>query len=576
LASLPQFEVRSDQDLAGALGAFSAQTGKIYLTESLVKGDHGQLNAVLLEEIGHYLDFHFNGAIDSAGDEGAIFAELVQGHALTTATLQALKAENDWATVTIDGQSIQIEQASPITFVDFSSSLSYFKNYDEGISYFGKERASFENVRNINNINFTNTIAPGDGYRARFKNIQFLPSALYNTPYNLIPFGLGTNPPISGDTAAVDTDIQQLASTTKGLIIHTADNINPFVDWGSTDLFEADLMLKTLYLQAQGNPYLLAEATSDGATSGPTIYHGKLSYSYNPTNPKPIEVTLVWTDPSGLKDLDVWIQKSGGGSPIYFNTPPSGGINDGSVGIDLSNGTIDQYEQIHYTPPSGGSIATYGGIYDVYVARKAGSPVFTSQDFSIFATSRPEPGKGHGSGDVHLTPFDRNYYYDLQSTGEFILVKSLIDDFQIQTRQKPWGNGTSTTASVNTAFATVIDGYNVVYNLESSVGQELTIDGSVYTLATFDTLYLGNSKIDRQNNVYTFTYAGPDIQIGTSDDDKVTVTDNANGSGDYLNVVVDLADYRATLVQGLLGNADGDSSNDFALRDGTQLVAISR
>jgi Ca2+-binding RTX toxin-like protein len=573
LASLPQFEVRSDQDLAGALGAFSAQTGKIYLTESLVKGDHGQLNAVLLEEIGHYLDFHFNGAIDSAGDEGAIFAELVQGHALTTATLQALKAENDWATVTIDGQSIQIEQASPITFVDFSSSLSYFKNYDEGISYFGKERASFENVRNINNINFTNTIAPGDGYRARFKNIQFLPSALYNTPYNLIPFGLGTNPPISGDTAAVDTDIQQLASTTKGLIIHTADNINPFVDWGSTDLFEADLMLKTLYLQAQGNPYLLAEATSDGATSGPTIYHGKLSYSYNPTNPKPIEVTLVWTDPSGLKDLDVWIQKSGGGSPIYFNTPPSGGINDGSVGIDLSNGTIDQYEQIHYTPPSGGSIATYGGIYDVYVARKAGSPVFTSQDFSIFATSRPEPGKGHGSGDVHLTPFDRNYYYDLQSTGEFILVKSLIDDFQIQTRQKPWGNGTSTTASVNTAFATVIDGYNVVYNLESSVGQELTIDGSVYTLANFDTLYLGNSKIDRQNNVYTFTYAGPDIQIGTSDDDKVTVTDNANGSGDHLNVDVDLADYRSTLVQGLLGNADGDSSNDFALRNGTQLVA---
>ena len=53
LASLPQFEVRSDQDLAGALGAFSAQTGKIYLTESLVKGDPGQLNAVLLEEIGH-------------------------------------------------------------------------------------------------------------------------------------------------------------------------------------------------------------------------------------------------------------------------------------------------------------------------------------------------------------------------------------------------------------------------------------------------------------------------------------------------------------------------------------------
>ena len=60
LTTLPAFEVRSDQDLKGALGAFSAQTGKIYLTESLVTGDPVQLNAVLLEEIGHYLDFHFN------------------------------------------------------------------------------------------------------------------------------------------------------------------------------------------------------------------------------------------------------------------------------------------------------------------------------------------------------------------------------------------------------------------------------------------------------------------------------------------------------------------------------------
>ena len=55
--ALPPIEVRSDADLNGALGAFSAQTGKIYLSESLVQGDSSLLVATLLEEIGHYVDF---------------------------------------------------------------------------------------------------------------------------------------------------------------------------------------------------------------------------------------------------------------------------------------------------------------------------------------------------------------------------------------------------------------------------------------------------------------------------------------------------------------------------------------
>jgi hypothetical protein len=158
LASLPQFEVRSDQDLAGALGAFSAQTGKIYLTESLVKGDPGQLNAVLLEEIGHYLDFHFNGAIDSAGDEGDIFSRLVRGNSIDAVTLQALKAENDWATITLDGQSIEIEQAtmfvSDLSFI--ASAGGPLKVRDLWDSFY------YENVQTIN---------PGV-FRARFKNVN--------------------------------------------------------------------------------------------------------------------------------------------------------------------------------------------------------------------------------------------------------------------------------------------------------------------------------------------------------------------------------------------------------------------
>jgi hypothetical protein len=49
---------------------------------------------------------------DSLGDEGQIFAALVQGIPLPESELQALKQENDFATIFIDGQEIQIEQAA--------------------------------------------------------------------------------------------------------------------------------------------------------------------------------------------------------------------------------------------------------------------------------------------------------------------------------------------------------------------------------------------------------------------------------------------------------------------------------
>ncbi|MFM6344962.1 MAG: hypothetical protein ACKPFK_07420, partial [Dolichospermum sp.] len=66
---------------------------------------------VILEEIGHYVDAQIN-QVDSAGDEGAIFAELVQGNSLDVATLDALRRENDQATIIINGEIIQVEQAN--------------------------------------------------------------------------------------------------------------------------------------------------------------------------------------------------------------------------------------------------------------------------------------------------------------------------------------------------------------------------------------------------------------------------------------------------------------------------------
>jgi Ca2+-binding RTX toxin-like protein len=111
-SQLPTIEVIDDQILGKARGAYASSTNVIYLSDQFVKTASSQtLEAVILEEIGHFVDAQVN-SVDSAGDEGAIFAALVQGQHLDAATLQVLKAEDDSATITLNGQLITVEQST--------------------------------------------------------------------------------------------------------------------------------------------------------------------------------------------------------------------------------------------------------------------------------------------------------------------------------------------------------------------------------------------------------------------------------------------------------------------------------
>ncbi|NCR06673.1 MAG: calcium-binding protein, partial [Microcystis aeruginosa LG13-03] len=108
---LPPIEVLSGEVLGTANGAYSSSTNKIYLSASFLNtASSAAIINVILEEIGHYVDAQIN-QVDSAGDEGAIFAELVQGNSLDVATLEALRAENDQTTIIVNGEIIQVEQA---------------------------------------------------------------------------------------------------------------------------------------------------------------------------------------------------------------------------------------------------------------------------------------------------------------------------------------------------------------------------------------------------------------------------------------------------------------------------------
>ena len=109
--AFPAIGVLPAATLRGANGAYSAQTNRIYLSQEFVmQSDSPAIVGVLLEEAGHWLDAH-TGAVDQPGDEGAIFSKLVQGENLSDVGLRFLQAEDDWATISIDGQSIAIEQA---------------------------------------------------------------------------------------------------------------------------------------------------------------------------------------------------------------------------------------------------------------------------------------------------------------------------------------------------------------------------------------------------------------------------------------------------------------------------------
>ncbi|MCM0591193.1 MAG: cadherin domain-containing protein [Gloeotrichia echinulata DEX184] len=271
-------------------------------------------------------------------------------------------------------------------------------------------------------------------------------------------------------------------------------------------------------------------------------------------------------------------------------------VNEAPTGLGLSNDKIPENQTIvgnfNTTDPDSGNTFTYSLVsgtgdtdntlftivgnqlqakaplnfetknsYSIRVQTTDQGGLSYQKSFPITVTNVTEAPTGIAWGDVHFVTFDGRTY-DIQSGGEFILVKSTVDDWQIQTRQESWGS-----VSVNTAFATKVDGHKVVFDIYRASDKKLTIDGNQVTLTSSQSLTIGNSKIQRQDNVYTLTYAGLDGIISTGDDDKLIVYDGGN----HLNIYVTPADGRLSYLQGLLGNGDGISSNDFALRDGTLL-----
>ncbi|MCY1059450.1 VWD domain-containing protein [Nannocystis sp. SCPEA4] len=167
----------------------------------------------------------------------------------------------------------------------------------------------------------------------------------------------------------------------------------------------------------------------------------------------------------------------------------------------------------------------------------------------------PDPPGGGTWGDVHVVSHD-GLLFDFQAGGEFVLVRSTVagDAFEVQARQEPLGPNRS--LSYNTAVATIVDGHRVGFYTDMDA--QLYVDGAAKTLAEGQSLAVGAGVVTRAGNLYTLDYPGDDVL-------RVRVL------GDHVDLDMALGVARAGKVEGVLGDANGDTANDIGLGGGVFL-----
>ncbi|MFM2080914.1 MAG: hypothetical protein RLZZ219_1596, partial [Cyanobacteriota bacterium] len=119
-----RFEIESGAEMGSTAAAYAAVgddgVATIYLNgDWLTTASNDQLRLALLEEIGHRIDTLLNGSVDTAGDEGELFAKLFSGMALNEEQLAAMANENDSNLLLIDGRQVVTEASA--TSISISS-----------------------------------------------------------------------------------------------------------------------------------------------------------------------------------------------------------------------------------------------------------------------------------------------------------------------------------------------------------------------------------------------------------------------------------------------------------------------
>lgn len=171
-------------------------------------------------------------------------------------------------------------------------------------------------------------------------------------------------------------------------------------------------------------------------------------------------------------------------------------------------------------------------------------------------------------GDPHMTTLDGKKY-DFMGIGEFTLTRDKDGDgpnVQIRTDQYAyWG------ASVTTAVALEVDGHTVVLDFEEGgrgrAPDQLRVDGEARSIPNGQSIAVGNGAVFRTGDSYTVIYPGANDRVDDSDT-AFRFTERYSRGDVYVDMDMHLDESAVTEMEGLLGNADGDRSNDIQTEDG--------
>jgi hypothetical protein len=168
---------------------------------------------------------------------------------------------------------------------------------------------------------------------------------------------------------------------------------------------------------------------------------------------------------------------------------------------------------------------------------------------------KPPPGNGGGWGDPHLVTFDR-LAYDFQGAGEYIMVRSLDDSFEIQARMSPWRN--SRVVSINSAVAMNVNGDMVGVYLGRT--PSLYVNGLPATLDPAGLQLPFGGQIILSPGGHTAIW--PD-----NSEARVTLR------GSYMNIWILIPDARKGRIEGLLGNFDDSRADELVTSEGQSISA---
>ncbi|TKX42825.1 VWD domain-containing protein [Halorubrum sp. ARQ200] len=230
-------------------------------------------------------------------------------------------------------------------------------------------------------------------------------------------------------------------------------------------------------------------------------------------------------------------------------------------GVDTDqDGTLESVDSRDVTIPAGDNTTvgfaaapeletgtyTYG--VSVASASRTQQLEVVAQDFATAVST----------GDPHLVTFD-GVAYDYMAAGEYTLVREPTGSLEIQARQEPVERSDSVT--INTALATTLDSQSVVIDATDST--PVQVDGTPTPIEDGDAVAVGNGTIERTGSSYVIVYPGEDGEPDPTDERVIVdMFDNR------IDIEVRLDPDRSTPVEGLLGDVDGNSSNDITFANG--------